>query len=94
MAIAKLILMDSAKIQGKKRKANKEKYSKHEIAKPIYTAAQAENLRYSYIKMNELIPLGCEISALFTNAGHIIGACSIELKVDDKTLVFRRYWSR
>jgi metallo-beta-lactamase family protein len=38
--------------------------------------------------MNELIPLGCEISALFTNAGHIIGACSIELKVDDKTLVF------
>jgi metallo-beta-lactamase family protein len=33
MAIAKLILMDSAKIQEEEGKANKEKYSKHEIAK-------------------------------------------------------------
>jgi hypothetical protein len=40
----------------------------------IYTAAQAERKSSAIpiIKMNELIPLGCEISALFTNAGHII----------------------
>ena len=29
-----------------------------------------------------------EISAVFRNAGHIIGACSIELKLEGKTLVF------
>jgi metallo-beta-lactamase family protein len=91
MAIAKLILMDSAKIQEEEaKKANKEKYSKHEIAQPLYTVAQAENVfpLFHVIKTNEPVPLGGEISTLFTNAGHIIGACSIELKVGDKTLVF------
>jgi metallo-beta-lactamase family protein len=35
MAIAKLILLDSAKIQeDEAKKANYEKYSKHEVAKP------------------------------------------------------------
>jgi metallo-beta-lactamase family protein len=91
MAIAKLILTDSAKIQEEEaKKANKEKYSKHEIAKSLYTVAQAEKVfpLFYVVKTNESIPLGGETSALFTNAGHIIGACSIELNVGDKTLVF------
>ncbi len=32
--------------------------------------------------------MDAEISAVFTNAGHIIGACSIELNLENKTLVF------
>lgn len=89
--IAKLILLDSAKIQEEEAfKANKEHYSKHETAKPLYDVKQAEAVfpLFRVIKINEKIALDAEISAVFTNAGHIIGACSIELKLENKTLVF------
>jgi metallo-beta-lactamase family protein len=90
-AITKLILLDSAKIQEEEAsKANKEHYSKHEIAEPLYTVNQAEAVfpLFRVIKPNEEIPLDAEISAVFTNAGHILGACSIELNLENKVLVF------
>jgi metallo-beta-lactamase family protein len=41
--ISKLILLDSAKIQEEEaNKANKENYSKHEIAEPLYSVQEAE----------------------------------------------------
>lgn len=89
--ITKLILLDSAKIQEEEaNKANKEHYSKHEIAEPLYNIKQAEAVfpLFRVIKSNENIALDAEISAVFTNSGHIIGACSIELNVENKTLVF------
>ena len=89
--ITKLILLDSAKIQEEEAKmANKGHYSKHEIAEPLYDVKQAEAVfpLFRVIKTNEEIPLDAEISAVFTNAGHIIGACSIELNLEGKTLVF------
>jgi len=89
--ITKLILLDSAKIQEEEAEmANKGHYSKHEIAKPLYDVKQAEAVfpLFRVIKTNEKIPLDAEISAVFTNAGHIIGACSIELNLENKTLVF------
>lgn len=89
--ISKLILLDSGKIQEEEAsKANKEKYSKHEIAKALYTAEQAEKVFpfFRVIKVREEVILDPEISAVFTNAGHIIGACSIELKLEGKVLVF------
>jgi len=90
-AIAKLILLDSAKIQEEEANlANKGKYSKHEKAEPLYTVQQAEEVfpLFRNIKTNESISLDAEIYASFTNAGHIIGACSIQLNVEGKTLVF------
>lgn len=89
--ITKLILLDSAKIQEEEaNKANEGHYSKHEIAKPLYDVKQAEAVFpfFRVINANENISLDAEISAVFTNAGHIIGACSIELKLENKTLVF------
>lgn len=89
--ISKLILLDSAKIQEEEAEmANKGHYSKHEIAEPLYDVKQAEAVfpLFRVIKTNEAIPLDAEISAFFTNAGHIIGACSIELNLEGKTLVF------
>lgn len=89
--ITKLILLDSAKIQEEEAaKANKEHYSKHEIAEPLYTVKQAEAVfpLFRVVKPNENIALDAEISAVFTNAGHIIGACSIQLNLENKTLVF------
>ena len=89
--IAKLILLDSAKIQEEEAyKANEGKYSKHEKAEPLYDVAQAEKVfsHFRVIKENESINLDAEISAVFTNAGHILGACSIALTLEGKTLVF------
>ncbi|KAB1157571.1 MBL fold metallo-hydrolase RNA specificity domain-containing protein [Flavobacterium luteum] len=89
--ITKLILLDSAKIQEEEaNKANEEHYSKHDIAEPLYTVAQAEKVfpHFRIIKTNEIINLDAEISAVYSNAGHIIGACTIELSLENKTLVF------
>lgn len=89
--IAKLILLDSAKIQEEEaNKANKGHFSKHEIAKPLYTVAQVEEVLplFRVIKPNAKVEIDTEISAVFTNSGHIIGACSITLKIENKILVF------
>lgn len=89
--VARLILLDSAKIHEEEAEmANKGKFSKHEIAEPLYTVEQAEEVFpfFRVIKINQPIPLDAEISAVFINAGHIIGACSIELMLENKTLVF------
>jgi metallo-beta-lactamase family protein len=89
--ITKLILLDSAKIQEEDaNKANKEKFSKHEIAEPLYNIEQVEQVLplFRIIKTNEVVHLDAEISAIYTNAGHIIGACSIALTLENRTLVF------
>lgn len=89
--IAKLILFDSAKIQEEEaNKANEGKYSKHKIAEPLYTMEQVEKVipLFRVVNPNEDIALDAEISAVFTNAGHILGACSIQLNLEGKTLVF------
>jgi metallo-beta-lactamase family protein len=89
--ITKLILLDSAKIQEEEAdRANREHYSKHENAEPLYTVEQAEKVFpfFRVININEPVPLDAEISAVFFGAGHIIGACSIELMLENKTLVF------
>ncbi|SFA92726.1 metallo-beta-lactamase family protein [Flavobacterium swingsii] len=89
--VAKLILLDSAKIQEEEaNKANEGHYSKHEIAEPLYTVDQAEKVFpfFRIVKPKEVISLDPEITATFTNAGHIIGACTVELKLENKTLVF------
>lgn len=89
--ITKLILLDSAKIQEEEaNKANEGKFSKHEIAQPLYNVAQAEKVfpLFRVIKTNESIPLDAEITAIYSNAGHILGACTIELQLENKILVF------
>ncbi|SHG08536.1 metallo-beta-lactamase family protein [Flavobacterium segetis] len=89
--ITKLILLDSAKIQEEEaEKANKGKYSKHEIAESLYTIEQAEKVfpLFKVVKVGESIPLDAQIDAVFTSAGHILGACSITIKLENKTLVF------
>ncbi len=90
-AIAKLILFDSAKIQEEEAElANKGKYSKHEIAEPLYTVEHVREVLplFRIIQTEERIAIDAEISATFTNAGHILGACSITLDIENKTLVF------
>lgn len=80
--IAKLILLDSAKIQDSE--------SHYGSKEPLYTIKQAQNVFpfFRTVKRNETIALDAEIEATFFNAGHILGACSIELRIENKYLVF------
>lgn len=89
--VAKLVLLDSAKIQEEEaNKANKEHYSKHEKAEPLYTLQQAE----AVLPFFKIVPpdistnIASDIIATYTSAGHIIGACTITLILEGKTLVF------
>lgn len=90
-SISRIILLDSAKIQEEDaEKANKEHYSKHNPAQPLYTVEQAEHVlpHFRIIPLDKEFDLDAEISARFFYAGHILGACSIELKLEGKRLVF------
>lgn len=89
--ITKLILLDSAKIQEEEaEKANKEHYSKHDPAEPLYTVADAEKVfpLLRAVNPNEEIKLSEFVSFNFFYASHILGACSVSLSVEGETLVF------
>ena len=89
--ITKLILLDSAKIHEEEaEKANKEHYSKHDPAEPLYTVADAEKVfpLLKSVNPNEVIKLSDSVSFNFFYASHILGACSILLSIEEKKLVF------
>lgn len=89
--ITKLILLDSAKIHEEEaEKANKEHYSKHDPAEPLYTVSDAEKVfpLLKSVNPNEEIKLSDSVSFNFFYASHILGACSISLSIEDKKLVF------
>jgi len=91
LAIASVVLLDSAKIQEEDaERANEEGYSKHHPAKPFYTVEDAERA-ISYFKPEEphkWIALSENISFRFQKNSHIIGATFIELDIHGKRFVF------
>lgn len=91
LAIAEIILKDSAKIQEElAKKANREKYSKHDPALPFYTIRDVEKtVRLFSVEMeHKWIVLSNQISYRFQYNGHILGATFIELDINGKRLVF------
>lgn len=89
--ITKLILLDSAKIQEEEaEKANHEHYSKHNPALPLYTVEEAQQVfpLLRVVDKDIAVVLSDKVSFSFFYASHILGACSISLEVEDKTLVF------
>ncbi len=91
LAIAQVILIDSAKIHEEEaEKANKEKYTKHKPAIPFYTVKDAEKTisRFEVEIENSWIKLSEHISYRFQPNGHIIGATFIEMDINGKRFVF------
>ena len=91
LAIAKIILMDTAKIQEEEaEQANKEDYTKHKPALPLYTEKDAEKTiqLFKSVALEEWIDLAPRIKFRFKPAGHILGACFIELDINEKILLF------
>jgi metallo-beta-lactamase family protein len=85
-ALAELMLLDAAKIQEEDaRYANEAGFSKHSPALPLYTTLDAQRalgLRspQAFGRWFDLAPRGA-IRARFLNAGHLLGAAFIELRV-------------
>ncbi|MDU8885705.1 MBL fold metallo-hydrolase [Yeosuana sp. MJ-SS3] len=91
LAIAEIILLDSAKIHEEEaEKANKEKYTKHNPALPFYTNHDAENtIKCFQVEIEDKwVSLSEHISYRFQYNGHIIGATFIELDINSKRFVF------
>ncbi|MDW5290889.1 MBL fold metallo-hydrolase [Formosa sp. PL04] len=89
--IAKIILNDSAKIQEQDAKrANKEGYSKHNPAKPLYDLKDVENTipHFKGVPPEQWVPLFDGIKARFQYNGHILGSTFIELDINGKRFVF------
>ncbi len=92
-ALAALLLPDSAHLQEEEaRYANKERYSRHSPALPLYGAQDAvEALKlfesFGYGRAKEILP-GIKLS--FFHAGHILGSavCAFELVSTKQRVVF------
>lgn len=91
LAIAEIIIRDSAKIHEEEaEKANKEHYTKHEPALPLYTTEEAEKTIHMFQteKEDTWIKLDENITYRFQYNGHIIGATFIDLDIFEKRFVF------
>lgn len=89
--IARLILLDSAKIQEEDaERANRFGYSKHNPAKPLYTTAEAEAVfpLFRQEPLDKWVRISDEFTFRFRYNGHILGATFIELKAGGKLIVF------
>ncbi|ASS50415.1 MAG: MBL fold metallo-hydrolase [Candidatus Fluviicola riflensis] len=91
MEIARLILLDSARIQEEDaERANRGGYSRHDPALPLYTVKEAEAVFPLFVtaELDNWMNLSETVSFRFQYNGHIIGATFVELSIGDKMLVF------
>ncbi|SIR21395.1 MBL fold metallo-hydrolase RNA specificity domain-containing protein [Maribacter ulvicola] len=91
LAVARVILLDSAKIQEEQaKKANEEGFSKHPKALPFYNIIEAEKTitLFSGRKRDEWNQLSENIRFKYRYNGHIIGSTFIELEIFGKIFVF------
>jgi metallo-beta-lactamase family protein len=88
--IARLILLDSAMLQEKDAAfANRHGFSRHHPALPLYTRRDAESALEQMQPVDFHSPLALNGGELmFRRAGHILGAATAELNVEDRRIVF------
>lgn len=89
--LAELILYDSAKIQEEDaEKANREGYSKHKPALPLYKTEDVDVTlqQFETVEHSEDVQLSQHISFQFRKNGHILGSASVQLNCFERTIVF------
>lgn len=89
--IARIILLDSAKIQVEDaRRANAGGYSVHHPAQPLYTPAEAENCLALFHPLEEgrWLELQAGLRFRFRGNGHIPGSAMIEMELEQRRLIF------
>jgi len=91
LGIAEVILKDSAKIQEEDaERANKEQYSKHQPAVPLYSTKDTEKTIgfFESINLNEWYQISENIRYRYQSNGHILGSAFIEIDIFEKRFVF------
>ncbi len=91
LAIAEIILIDSAKIQEEDaERANEEHYSQHEPAMPLYDEKDVEQTLklFTTVKPEEWHQVDEKIRFRLRPNGHILGSTYIELEIGKKLFVF------
>ncbi|MDL2337463.1 MAG: MBL fold metallo-hydrolase [Pseudomonadota bacterium] len=88
--LAEVLLLDSAHLQEEDaRRSNRGGWTRHAPALPLYTVADAKRA----IARIEAVPTGRSVRVGdaridFTPAGHLLGAMSVSVRAQDRTLVF------
>lgn len=88
--LCKILLLDSGHIQEEEaERANKYQYSKHKVALPLYTRADAEAVLpfLHAVAFHQDFMVG-KTSFCFRRAGHILGAASLLVKHAGTTILF------
>jgi metallo-beta-lactamase family protein len=89
--VARLILLDSAHLAEKDAEfANRHAFSRHKPALPLYTTRDAERAlkQLQPAPWHQRMDLGGGNSFVFRRAGHILGAATVELQGNGRTIVF------
>lgn len=89
--LAQILLIDSAKLQEEEAQFRREHgKSRHNPPLPLYTEESAKNALRSFhaVPLHSRYEVAPNIYATWRPMGHIIGACSIILEVDGKSIVF------
>lgn len=89
--LCSIVLPDSAHIQEEDaREANREKYSKHQPALPLYTsndAARALTLLQP-VGYDRPVPVAPGLEVEFLKAGHLLGSAYARVTFDNRTVLF------
>jgi metallo-beta-lactamase family protein len=91
LELCRLLLPDSGHLQEEDAEyANRHGFSKHHPALPLYTQEDAERAltRFRTVRFGEVLPLGQGANACFTHAGHILGAASVRVEIDGRSVLF------
>ncbi len=89
--LCRIVLPDSGRIQEEDAEnANRNKYSRHEVALPLYTENDA------FKAISQLQPVGYDrpmpvadgVEVEFVNAGHLLGSAYARIKTGGKTILF------
>ncbi len=89
--LCEILLADSAHLQEEEaRFANRHGFSKHQPAEPLYTVEDARRAMAQFrpLDFDEPVDLGDGLQAVLTPAGHLLGAASVRLVREGRSLVF------
>jgi metallo-beta-lactamase family protein len=89
--LTEIILLDSAKIQEEDaERANKHEYTKHKKAEPLYKIIDVVDAlkQFETHDLHEWVILNEELKFQLVNNGHILGSAFVDLRVDDKKIIF------
>ena len=91
MDLCRIVLPDSGRIQEEDAaNANRHSYSKHAVALPLYTEADAFRAitQLQPVGYDRPIPVADGVEVDFINAGHLLGSAFARIRTAGKTILF------